>query len=170
MLHSQDHFDLCLICFDRIVLNIFPLNLFFFIVFNIFHATFSFIFSALSSTLFIHVSFSFVFSTISFIFPSFVYLFVFSFHIFGSYLFHFSSPSRLHHIFFYEQKIKCAGKCFVLPLWVKGSCLQCEYSKKQREKILWVCKLQIEMKTEGCDFFWWVKGNNDGTYSTAEEQ
>ncbi|MBA0829468.1 hypothetical protein Goarm_014073 [Gossypium armourianum] len=26
------------------------------------------------------------------------------------------------------------------------------------------------MKTVGCDFFWWVKGNSDGTDSTAEEQ
>ncbi|MBA0780286.1 hypothetical protein Gotri_004404 [Gossypium trilobum] len=26
------------------------------------------------------------------------------------------------------------------------------------------------MKTGGCDFFWWVKGNNDGTNSTTKEQ
>ncbi|MBA0614463.1 hypothetical protein Godav_014759 [Gossypium davidsonii] len=26
------------------------------------------------------------------------------------------------------------------------------------------------MKIEGCDFFWWVEGNSDGTDSTAEEQ
>ncbi|MBA0739288.1 hypothetical protein Gogos_012573 [Gossypium gossypioides] len=26
------------------------------------------------------------------------------------------------------------------------------------------------MKIGGCDFFWWVEGNSDGTDSTAEEQ
>jgi len=43
----------------------------------------------------------------------------------------------------FTNRKSSAQKRFVLSLRVNGSRLQCEYSKEQREKIPWVCELQI---------------------------
>ncbi|KAG8491296.1 hypothetical protein CXB51_014570 [Gossypium anomalum] len=80
-----------------------------------------------------------------------------------------------------NRKSTAQKKGFVLPLWVKGSRLQREYSKEKREKILWVCELQRDKLgfvfwsiivgfTKGCDFFQWVEDNYNRMDSTVEEQ